>query len=430
VEGHSLTADPGIWNGPIRTYSFQWQRCDSSGAACSAITEAKSESYVLVAADVGKTLRVTVMASNKNGSAAATSAATAVVTGAAPAPSTPTSTSTSTTTTAAPPPPPPPPPSPEFSSSRYAYCFGDSQWSYGGSTDPGWWYEGTSTGWIRQASVSLSNRVRFDDSVTVMQSVTGSYGQLGTSGPCRTVKAEIQPTDYNANQSPSNAQRATIYAPDSNLTKLFYGSQPPVFPKSGDSWWYGFAFTTNPGYVPHYDPVYGNWNGIFAFHDSYFAGGWSPLAPFGIGVATLGPASGANEYRCGSSMAKLAEPRLEIVLTGGDRDNPNWASDGSNGTNTCRRYLGPVFRAGQLYRVMMFVKWDAYQNGALQVFVNGTKVVDVTGLSTMWRSGTNTDPGTYPIFQNYRYYDASLPVNAVYYGGLIKGSTQADVTIP
>jgi hypothetical protein len=95
-----VTADPGRWTGPARTYSFQWRRCDSSGAACSAIAAATRKNYLVVAADVGNTLRVTVVASNKNGSATATSMATAVVTGIAPT----TSTSTATTTTSSVPP--------------------------------------------------------------------------------------------------------------------------------------------------------------------------------------------------------------------------------------------------------------------------------------------------------------------------------------
>jgi hypothetical protein len=100
VQGKSATADPGRWSGPARTYSFQWQRCDSGGATCSAIAAATKKTYLVVAADVGKRLRVTVVATNKNGSAAATSGATAVVTGIAPT----TSTSTATTTTSSVPP--------------------------------------------------------------------------------------------------------------------------------------------------------------------------------------------------------------------------------------------------------------------------------------------------------------------------------------
>jgi hypothetical protein len=101
IEGQSVTADPGRWSGPARTYSFQWRRCDSSGAACSAIAAATRKNYLVVAADVGKTLRVTVVASNKNGSATATSGATAVVTTRISAT---TSTSTATTTTSSVPP--------------------------------------------------------------------------------------------------------------------------------------------------------------------------------------------------------------------------------------------------------------------------------------------------------------------------------------
>jgi hypothetical protein len=101
IEGQSVTADPGRWSGPARTYSFQWQRCDSGGAACSAIAAATKKTYLVVAADVGKRLRVTVVATNKNGSAAATSGATAVVTTRV---TTTTSTSTATTTTSSVPP--------------------------------------------------------------------------------------------------------------------------------------------------------------------------------------------------------------------------------------------------------------------------------------------------------------------------------------
>jgi hypothetical protein len=103
VEGQAMTADPGRWTGPAATYSFQWRRCDSSGAACSAIAAATRRSYVLVAADVGKTLRVTVVASNKNGSAAATSPQTPVVASAPAVASGTTSTSATTTTSSVPP---------------------------------------------------------------------------------------------------------------------------------------------------------------------------------------------------------------------------------------------------------------------------------------------------------------------------------------
>jgi hypothetical protein len=79
--GQTLTAGPGSWTGtqPI-AFAYQWQRCDAAGAACVAIA-ATTPTYTVTAADVGRTLRVVVTASNSGGtSAPASSSATAVVT--------------------------------------------------------------------------------------------------------------------------------------------------------------------------------------------------------------------------------------------------------------------------------------------------------------------------------------------------------------
>jgi hypothetical protein len=80
-QGQTLTSATGSWSGttPI-TYSYQWQRCASTGASCAPISGATSSSYVLASADVGSTMRVSVTASNTAGSATASSLATAVVT--------------------------------------------------------------------------------------------------------------------------------------------------------------------------------------------------------------------------------------------------------------------------------------------------------------------------------------------------------------
>src|SRR6476661_7048515 len=95
--GQVLAASLGTWNGPTQNYSFQWARCNSSGAACSAIGGATQQTQLLAASDVGTTLRVSVTASNKNGSTVATSNPTSPVSAAAT--TTTTSTSPSTTTT-------------------------------------------------------------------------------------------------------------------------------------------------------------------------------------------------------------------------------------------------------------------------------------------------------------------------------------------
>ena len=84
-QGQALTADPGGWTGvaPI-SYAYQWRRCDSGGAGCTDITGATSQSYTLVAADIGSTIRVVITASNSAGSSSATSAQTATVVGLPP----------------------------------------------------------------------------------------------------------------------------------------------------------------------------------------------------------------------------------------------------------------------------------------------------------------------------------------------------------
>jgi uncharacterized protein YukE len=79
--GQSLTASPGTWTGdaPI-AFSYQWQRCNASGAACVAIAGATAQTYLVQSADQGNTLRVAVTGTNAAGSSTATSAATSAVT--------------------------------------------------------------------------------------------------------------------------------------------------------------------------------------------------------------------------------------------------------------------------------------------------------------------------------------------------------------
>jgi hypothetical protein len=91
--GEILTGSKGQWEGtePI-AYTYQWQRCDTTGGSCADISGASQITYTLTSADVGNTVRFRVTASNTAGRTTAFSAATAVVAGVTP------------------PPPPPPPP--------------------------------------------------------------------------------------------------------------------------------------------------------------------------------------------------------------------------------------------------------------------------------------------------------------------------------
>jgi hypothetical protein len=80
TEGQTLAETHGSWTNSPTSFTYQWQRCDTSGTNCSAIPGATSNSYTLAAADIGDTIRVQETASNPKPSAApATSAHTAVV---------------------------------------------------------------------------------------------------------------------------------------------------------------------------------------------------------------------------------------------------------------------------------------------------------------------------------------------------------------
>jgi hypothetical protein len=85
-QGQTLTASNGSWSGSTpMSFAYQWRRCDSAGAGCTSIAGATAQSYPLVSADVGATIRVVVAATNSAGSSSASSAQTAAVQ-AAPAP--------------------------------------------------------------------------------------------------------------------------------------------------------------------------------------------------------------------------------------------------------------------------------------------------------------------------------------------------------
>ena len=84
-QGQLLSGSDGGWSNSPTSFGYQWQRCDSNGAACLAIPTATSNSYTPGIADLGSTLRFQVTATNSSGPTSATSTQTAVV-AAAPAP--------------------------------------------------------------------------------------------------------------------------------------------------------------------------------------------------------------------------------------------------------------------------------------------------------------------------------------------------------
>jgi hypothetical protein len=77
--GQTLTEVPGSWTGLPSAITYQWLLCDSAGASCAAIPGATAQTYVPLAADAGRTLRVAETESNAGGAGAqAQSAPTAV----------------------------------------------------------------------------------------------------------------------------------------------------------------------------------------------------------------------------------------------------------------------------------------------------------------------------------------------------------------
>jgi hypothetical protein len=77
--GSTLTAGKGTWSGDPTSYAFAWSRCDAHGDSCATIDGATASTYALTQAAAGRTFRLSVVATNKDGSTQFTSAQTAAV---------------------------------------------------------------------------------------------------------------------------------------------------------------------------------------------------------------------------------------------------------------------------------------------------------------------------------------------------------------
>jgi tRNA threonylcarbamoyladenosine modification (KEOPS) complex Pcc1 subunit len=85
-QGQKVTASAGTWAGSgAITYAYQWFRCDTRGAHCSSIHGSTRSTYTQVAADIGKTIALTVRATDATGTTSAYSSLAGLV---APASST------------------------------------------------------------------------------------------------------------------------------------------------------------------------------------------------------------------------------------------------------------------------------------------------------------------------------------------------------
>lgn len=80
--GSTLTASQGSWDGSPSGFAFAWSRCDTNGDSCATIDGATSNTYTVTDADAARTLRISVVATNADGSTRFVSAPSAVVPGA------------------------------------------------------------------------------------------------------------------------------------------------------------------------------------------------------------------------------------------------------------------------------------------------------------------------------------------------------------
>ena len=100
-QGQTLTISAVTWNTTAdTTYTYAWERCNTSAKSCKAIAGATAQTYTVQSADVGSTLMTAVSATNPDGTFSADSQPTTVAlptaSKVATAPATPTMTAVST----------------------------------------------------------------------------------------------------------------------------------------------------------------------------------------------------------------------------------------------------------------------------------------------------------------------------------------------
>jgi hypothetical protein len=79
--GVLLRTTVGTWSGDTPfTFTYQWERCDATGASCRALKNATRNRYVVTSADLGFTIRVKLTAKNAYGTATIESAPSDAVT--------------------------------------------------------------------------------------------------------------------------------------------------------------------------------------------------------------------------------------------------------------------------------------------------------------------------------------------------------------
>jgi hypothetical protein len=285
---------------------------------------------------------------------------------------------------------------PSASRYRHVFCLGDPYYGTGGFQ-----WDGTRTRWARQYGTEPSPKasmVAFDNSVDVMKIVG-----------CNTVRATIQPHDPTTNNG--TVQRAQLISGDREQALAHAPSFGAV---RGQTWYYGWAFSTNADYQVQNSATWPQFNVIMSWHGT-------DGAPYFAGTGTL--ISTLNQWHNGTTFPYAdGRPRLMFDSLGTD----------CSGTRRQWHFHDPApFRPGHRYVIQQKIKWGDSRDGGMAIWVDGRQVVPwTTGLSNM-----ACGYGLYPVFENYRPANGRIGniirrTNSVYYGGLVKGISLADVTIP
>jgi len=90
-EGEFIFGHNGTWRNHVNSFKFFWTRCDRTGGSCSNIAGANGFKYKATNADVGRTVRFKVLATNGDGQATAESGPSAVIQPAGSSPTPPSS---------------------------------------------------------------------------------------------------------------------------------------------------------------------------------------------------------------------------------------------------------------------------------------------------------------------------------------------------
>jgi hypothetical protein len=308
VEGALLVADPGTWSGPAKKYSFRWARCDASGAACEAISQARDDRYPVPAADVGKTVRVSVIATNKNGSAVATSRPTAVIVVAA--------------TTEPPPPPPPPPPAPSPEPAPVAPTSPPPPPAWSPSPDDQW-YSSTSA-FNRQIPTGTPYRPNDASLISALVNVAAPTAGIGPNLSDTAVYfADANTATVTVRDNYPTCSSQIFHVPIPSGAKTPHQLNPNnLEPKmvvmqrdTGIEW--SLFKVTAPAETPmilagaQACPINGDWNAMIVskFDPAVGAGGWQGLA---------------NEMCCSGAASRIYYP-AGLVRPGDVRSiAPNW----------------------------------------------------------------------------------------------------------